>query len=153
MNITRSLLLLAILSPAHFLMGAGVAPDITPSTALTTKATGDVTVGIGDTWAGVKDCSYEKRDEFAASLDRMAAKLEAAFRTLNDKLADQPDTPTKDRIREGKEFSDASTELKFAIANLRACTADSWAETKQKVTESWQRVQAAYDKLKADPVS
>jgi hypothetical protein len=43
--------------------------------------------------------------------------------------------------------------LKSQLADLRAATAETWASAKEKTAQSWQRLQAAGDKIKASSAS
>ena len=133
-------------------------PDSVQPAAQTTKApatalASDVKATVPDSWDSIKDCTYEERDAFAASLERMAGKLEAEVREMNAKLTGPPDAAAKERDRTNKEFAEAHTYLKSLLGALRTGTADTWDNAKERVAQSWQNVQAAYEKLKAGPMS
>src|ERR1035437_5846985 len=156
MKTTYSLLLIAALSPAVILLSSCSKTGSAQQAAQDTKAAAkdivaDVKDAASDSWDSIKEYTYEKRDDFAASLDRMAAKHDGDIQEMNAKLKGLPDAAAKERDRAVKEFNEAHAQLKSQLADLRKGTADTWADAKAKVAETWQRMQAAYDKVKASP--
>lgn len=154
----RSLLFLAALSAALLPISGCAKNDTIASTVQDTKAAAkdiasDVKKAAVDSWDAVKDFTFEKRAEFSASLDRMAAKHDAAIAEANAKVKGLPEVAAKERDRANKEFADARANLKAALADVGNATADTWAATKEKAAQAWQRVHAAYEKLKATPTS
>jgi hypothetical protein len=62
-------------------------------------------------------------------------------------------TAAKERDRALKEFNEAHIYLKSQLTELRNGTADTWDNAKKKVAESWEHVEAAYEKVKSSPTS
>ena len=158
MKPTRSLLLLAALSPAFILLTAcgksdPVQPAAQNTTATAKELVADVKTTASDSWDSIKDYTYEKREDFSASLDRLAAKRDAEIQELNSKVTGLPDATAKQRDRAVKEFNEARSYLKSQLTDLRTGTADTWADAKEKAAQAWQKVQTAYDKVKASPTS
>ena len=154
MKHTRSLLLLIVLGPIAALLSScskndGVQTAVQKTKAATKDIAADIKAVALDSWDSIKDYTYDKREDFAAGLERMADKHDADLATLNAKLTGLPDDAAKQRDRAVKEFKEARTNLKSELASLRASTADTWAEAKESAAQSWQRVQAAYEKIKA----
>ena len=154
MKTTNSLLLIAALSPAAILLSSCAKTDSVQQTAQDAKAAAkemvaDVKTAASDSWDSIKEYTYDKRDDFAASLDRMAAKHDGSIQAMNAKLKGLPDAAAKERDSAVKEFNEARAELKSQLVDLNKCTADTWADAKEKAAKSWQRVQAAYEKVKA----
>jgi ABC-type transport system involved in cytochrome bd biosynthesis fused ATPase/permease subunit len=83
----------------------------------------------------------------------MAGKLDTEIQEMNAKLTGLPDTAARERDRANKEFNAARAQLKSQLADLRSGTADTWVAAKGKVAQAWQRMQAAYDKVKSSPTS
>jgi hypothetical protein len=154
MKTTNSLLLIAALSPAAILLSSCAKTDSVQQTAQDAKTAAkemvaDVKATASNSWDSIKEYTYEKRDDFAASLDRMAAKHDSAIQEMNAKLKGLPDAAARERDHAVKEFNEARVELKSQLANLNKSTAETWADAKEKAAKSWQRVQAAYEKVKS----
>jgi len=109
----------------------------------------DVKATTSDSWDSIKDFTYEKRADFSASIDRMAAQFDDKARELRAKVAGATDAASKDRESAIKEYDEARADLKSRLSELGNATADTWADAKEKVAQAWKRVQAAYDKVKA----
>jgi len=158
MKTTRSLLLIVALSSATILATGCAKSDSVQAVAQSTpaavkEAAADVKTAVSDSWDTVKDYTYDKRADFAAALDRMAENRDAEIQAMNAKLTGLPDAAAKDRDQAVKEFNEARSYLKSQLTDLRTGTADTWVDAKEKVAQSWQRMQAAYDKVKASPAS
>lgn len=152
------LLFIAALSPAAILLpGCAKSDNVTSSAQNTKAAVQDLAASVketaADSWESIKDYTHEKREDFAASLDRMAAKHDDDISALNAKLTGLPDGAAKQRDRANKEFKDARAHLKAQLAELRVATADTWSDAKGKVSQAWQHMQSAYENLKASPTS
>jgi len=150
--------LLAALSPAAIFFSGCAKSDDAKTIAQNTEATAkdvatDVKTGAVDSWENIKDYTYDKREDFAAGLDRMSDKKDAEIQAINAKLAGLPDDAAKARDRTVKDYNEARADLKIRLAELRSATADTWVAAKEKVSEGWQRVDAAYDKVKSSPKS
>ncbi len=145
MKSTKLLLLLAVgFSPAALLVSGCSKSDDTSATAANVKAdakdtVADVKATAVDSWDSVKDYTFEKRAEFSASFDRMTAKLDEKASAAKAKASGAPDAASK-------EYDEARAELKTKLSDLGNATADTWADAKAKVAESWKRVKAASDK-------
>ena len=150
-----ALFLAAALSPAA-LMVSGCNKSEDTSTAMdTAKAdakavVADVKAAASDTWDGVRDYTYDKRTEFSASMDRMGAKLDEKTRDLRAKVAGAPDTASSGWAGATGEYDAARADLKSRLTDLGNATDATWTDAKEKVSQSWKRLQAAYDKMKSD---
>ena len=154
----RSLLFLAALSAALMPLSGCAKNDRVSSAVQSTKTAAkdiaaDVKNAAVDSWDAIKDFTFEKRAEFSASIDRMAAKHDAEVAAANAKVKGLPDAAAKERDHANKEFSEARANLKAALADLGNATADTWDAAKEKSAQAWQRVHAAYEKLKASATS
>jgi len=103
----------------------------------------DIKVTATDTWDSIKDFTFEKHDEFKASIDRMSKKLDNNVAELR---AQAPAVAASDRDEALKEYDAARADLKARLTDLGNATADTWADAKVKVADAWQRMQAAYAK-------
>jgi hypothetical protein len=159
MKTSRLVLLLAAgLGPVALLTSGCSKSDNTAAAVDAVKAdskavVADVKAAAIDTWDSVKDYTFEKRTDFSASVDRMAAQLDDKTSELKAKFATVPAGAAKDREDAVKEYDAARADLKEKLSNLSKATADTWSDSKASVAEAWKRVQAAYEKIKADVVS
>jgi len=159
MKTSRLVLLLAAgLGPVALLTSGCSKTDNTATAVDAVKAdskavVADVKAAAIDTWDSVKDYTFEKRADFSADMDRMAAKLDDKTSELKAKFAALPAGAAKDREDAVKEYDAARADLKEKLSNLSKATADTWSDSKASVAEAWKRVQAAYEKVKADVVS
>jgi len=123
-----------------------VAPDAKePASAGTPTAS--------ESWEKIKDYNYEKRNHFAAALERLVEKCEADLQAANARVTDLPYAVAQERQAAMKKFVEACVYLKSELVDLRTVTSDTWADAKAKVVESWQQVQAAYGKVKSGPAA
>lgn len=151
MKTTQRVLLLAALSPAVLLFSNCAKTEDAKS--LAQNAASDLKAAAFETWDGVKDYTFEKRDDFAASLGRMSDRSDATVRDLNARRTALTGAAAKDRDSATQEFNDARTALKAQLAGLPAVTTESWNDAKAKVAQAWQRLDAAFVKVKAVPMS
>ncbi len=152
------LLLAAVMSPAAILTTGCSKADNTSANVEKVKndakeIAADVKAAAADSWDSIKDFTYEKRAEFSASIDRMSGQLDDKTREFRAKVAGAPDAASKDRESAIKEYDEARADLKSKLTDLGNATADTWADAKEKVAQAWKRVQAAYDKVKANAAS
>ncbi|MDP2136555.1 MAG: hypothetical protein Q8J74_01755 [Candidatus Didemnitutus sp.] len=158
MKTLRPFLLLAALSPAALLLTSCSKNDPAPTVVQKTQNAAkemavDVKSAAVDSWDSIKDYTYEKRADFAAMLDRLAVKHDTEIKAMNAKLEGLTDAAAKNRDLAAKEFKEARASLSADLAELNAATADTWDAAKKKVADSWQRTQAAFEKLKASASS
>ncbi len=107
----------------------------------------DVASAASDSWDQIKDYSYDRRVEFSASLRRMAGRMDDKTDELKSKLAGLPDQAARSRRSGLKEYAAARADLKANLSAMKDSTADTWADAREKVDQSWKRLRAAYDRL------
>jgi hypothetical protein len=139
MKIQHSLLAIALV-PAGLFIAGGCSKSDKDNAASVVQ---DIKVTATDTWDSIKDFTFEKHDEFKASIDRMSKNLDDNVAELRAKA---PVVAASDRDEALKEYDAARADLKARLADLGNATADTWADAKAKVADAWQRVQAAYAK-------
>lgn len=158
MKTTRSLLTIATLSTAFVSLPACTKSDPVEQAAANARTAArdladEVRTAASDSWDNVKDYSYDKRNDLAASLSRMANRHDADINAASAKLIGLPDEAAKARDQAVKEFRAAHARLKDQLADLRTGSSDTWNASKAKVERSWLRLQAAYEKAKASSTS
>ncbi len=141
MKITPSFLLIAALSPTTLLFSACFQKDSAESVVQETKEVAAEAKQIAaDSWEQIKGYTFEQRDEFAASMDRMGTALEA-------KLEKVPAATAPAREATVTEFKAARAALKVQLAAARTSTSETWAHTKAETAAAWQRVQTAFNQI------
>jgi hypothetical protein len=143
----------AVASPAALIFSGCSKTDTTSAGDQVKAAATSVTNAVSDSWDNIKDYTYDRRVEFSASIDRMTVQLDNKTSDLKAKFAAAPDTASKDRASAMKDYDDARADLKAKLADLGNATADTWADAKDKVAQSWKHVQAAYDKVTSTDAS
>jgi hypothetical protein len=150
----RLLLLAAVVSPAALFLFGCSKTDNTSATMDKVQADAkavatDVKTAAVDSWDAIKDFTFDRRSDFSTGIDRMAKQLDDKTRDLKAKMAGAPDAASKDRDAAIKEYDEARADLNSKLADLGNATADTWADAKAKVVEAWNRVRAAFDKVKS----
>lgn len=155
MKTYRNLLLLAaVASPAALFLSSCSKTDTTSTTVDKVQADAkavatDVKTAASDSWDAIKDFTFERRSDFSTGIDKMCKQLDDGTRELRAKVASAPDAVSKDRVAAVKEYDDARADLKSRLSDLDKATADTWADAKAGVVKAWNRVQAAFDKVKS----
>jgi hypothetical protein len=139
MKIERSLLALALI-PAVLLVSGGCTKTDKDNASAVVQ---DIKATATDTWDSVKDFTFERHDEFKASVERMSKSLDDNVAEIRAKA---PAVAATDRDEALKEYDAARADLKASLVDLGNATADTWADAKVKVAAAWQRVQVAYAK-------
>lgn len=153
MKITSSFLLTAGLSSTILLFSAcsknDSAEEIAQDAKVAVKDTAhDAKQVAVDSWDAIKDFTFEKREAFEASLDRMGKTYDADLAAMNATLEGLPEATARTRDVAVKEFNSASAALKVQLKALRASSADTWVVTKEKTAVAWRRVQTAFEAIK-----
>jgi hypothetical protein len=155
MKTRRFLVLLATCSPAILLLSSGCSKsDSDQAKASANNAIADVKTAASQSWESIKDFTYEQRANFSSAVDKMSADLDQKTAELKAKNSSLSDAAAKDRDAAQKDYDNARADLKADLTALNNATADTWADAKAKVSDAWQRVKAAYDRLtKTDSAS
>lgn len=103
---------------------------------------------VADAWSDLKTYSFEKRTEFTAHTQAMAAKLDAEVSALQ--AGDAAKKASASRQAAMAELKDARADLSTKLDALGSATADTWASAKAAVIAAWERTEAAYRKARAD---
>ncbi|HWA10037.1 MAG TPA: hypothetical protein VG838_11350 [Opitutaceae bacterium] len=106
-----------------------------------------------ETWDTIKDYSYEKHADFIAGLTLIMKKVDAGILVLNAKRAHMTDEAAKDWDFNAKELNDARAYLQSMTAEAEKATDSTWPAAKDKVTQAWQRLRDAYDKVRHSTTS
>ena len=151
-------LLAAVAGPAALFLFGCSKTDNTTATVDKVQADAravavDVKTAASDSWDSIKDFTFEKRTDFSAGIDRMSKQMDGKTTEWKAKMADATDKATTERQTAMKDYDKARTELDAKLSDLGKATTDTWTDAKAKVVESWDRVQAAFDKVKSGTTS
>jgi hypothetical protein len=154
----RLFLLAAAASPAALILFGCSKTDNTSATVDKVQAdakavVADVKTAASDSWDGIKDYTYEKRSDFSSGIDRMSKQMDDKTAELKTKMAGATDDASAARASAMKEYDAARVDLNSKLSDLGNATADTWADAKAKVAQSWNRVQAAFERVKTEIAS
>jgi hypothetical protein len=136
----KPFLLTIVLLPAALLISGGCTKTDKDNASAVVQ---DIKATAIDTWDSVKDFTFEKHDEFKASIERMTKSMDDHVADLRAKA---PVVAASDKEEALKEYDAARADLKASLVDLNNATADTWADAKVKVAAAWHRTQAAYDR-------
>ena len=103
---------------------------------------------VAKAWENVKDYTYDKRDEFTASARAMSSKMEAQMSEVRASYSEAKASASRKAAM--AELKDSEADYKEKVDALGHATAATWDSAKQNVIHAWDRVEAAYDKARAD---
>jgi len=108
----------------------------------------DTKAAVVNAWDSVKSFTFEKRTDFSAHAKAMTAKLDAQVSEARANYSD--DKASASRKAAMDELKNSEADYKTKVDALGSATEATWDSAKQNVIASWDRVQAAYYKARAD---
>ena len=108
----------------------------------------DTKSAVSNAWNDVKSFTFEKRSDFSASAKAMTSKMDAQISELRANYSEAKASDSRKAAM--AELKDSEADYKEKLAALGTATADTWDSAKQNVIASWDKLQAKYDKAKAD---
>lgn len=108
----------------------------------------DTKDAISQGWDNVKSFTFEKRDDFQASAKAMGSKWEAQVSELRANYSEEKASASRKAAM--SELKDSEADYQDKLAALGSATADTWDSAKQNVISSWDKLQAAYYKARAE---
>lgn len=103
---------------------------------------------VADTWDGIKGYTYEKSDDFKDRAEAMSSDFDAKIEKLKADTADAKASASRSAAWE--ELKNSRADLDDKLEALGDASADTWESAKANVVAAAKRVEAAYDKAKAD---
>ena len=116
--------------------------------AKTSEMIDDTKEAFDHGWDKVKSFSFEKRDDFQANAKAMTSKMDARISELHANYSEAKASASRKAAM--AEFKDSEADYKEKVDALGKATADTWDSAKQKVIAAWDRLQASYNKARAD---
>ena len=108
----------------------------------------DTKGAVSNAWNDVKSYTFEKRSDFSASAKAMTSKMDAQLSELRANYSEAKASASRKAAM--AELKDSEADYKAKLDALGTATADTWDSAKQNVIASWDKLQANYDKAKAD---
>jgi hypothetical protein len=96
----------------------------------------------------VKSFTFEKRDDFRANAKALSSKMDVQMSELRTNYSEAK--ASNSRKAAMAEIKDSETSYKEKVEALGTATADTWDSAKQNVILAWDRLQASYDKARAE---
>jgi hypothetical protein len=123
---------------------------VTSTTSATTTAAAPATAAVAIVWTDLQGLPYDMRAQLFTGLKHLETNVDGQFVELTAKRAAMKSTTdTKDWDFAMKEMADARTYLHSMIEGLNQASTETWNQQRDKVGQAWERVQAAYDKVKS----
>ena len=108
----------------------------------------DTKTAVANTWKDAKSYPFEKRSDFSADAKAMSSKMDAQMSEMHANYSEAKASDSRKAAM--AELQDSEADYKEKLAALGTATADTWDSAKQNVIASWDKLQAKYDKAKAD---
>lgn len=108
----------------------------------------DSKAAMSNAWDSVKTFSFDKRDDFVASAKSLSAKMDAQVSEVRASYSEAKASASRKAAME--ELKNSEADYKEKVAALSGATAATWDSAKQNVIASWDRLQAAYYKARAE---
>ncbi len=101
-----------------------------------------------DAWGDVKSFTFEKRDSFSANAKALSSKMESKLSELRASYSEAKASASRKAAME--ELQNSESDYNEKLAALGTATANTWDSAKQNVIAAWDKLQAAYDKARAE---
>jgi hypothetical protein len=112
------------------------------------EAYSDTKAAMSNAWDNVKSFSIDRRDEFTANAKALSARMEAQMSELRADYSEAKASASRKAAM--AELKNSEADYKAKVNALGNATADTWDSAKQNVIAAWDRMQAAYQKARAD---
>lgn len=103
---------------------------------------------VVNTWNDVKDYTFEKQSDFSKRAEAIASDLDAKISKLKTETADAKASASRSEAMD--ELTNSRANLSEKLSALGNASSDTWASAKSNVITAAKRVEAAYDKARAD---
>jgi hypothetical protein len=122
--------------------------DRNSASATAKEAYADTKSAMSNAWDDVKSFTFEKRDQFTASAKALTSKMDAQLSELRADYSEAKASASRKAAM--AELKSSEADYKEKVEALGNATAATWDSAKQNVIASWDRLQAAYYKARAD---
>ncbi len=118
------------------------------ATAVVKDAYADTKAAVANAWDDVKSYSFDKRDDFAKNAKALTSKFESEMSQLRANYSEAKASASRKLAM--AELKSSEIDYQAKLDALGHATAATWERAKQNVIASWDRLQAAYQKARAD---
>jgi hypothetical protein len=108
----------------------------------------DSKAAMANAWDSVKAHTFEKRNDFAMNAKALGSKMDAQMSDLRANYSETKASASRRKAMD--ELKSSEADYKAKVAALGNATAATWDSGKQNVIASWDHLQAAYYKARAD---
>lgn len=122
--------------------------DRADANATAKEAYSDTKSVMSNAWDNVKTFSFDRRDEFTANAKALSARMEAQVSELRAEYSEAKASASRKAAME--ELKNSEADYKDKLDALGNATASTWDSAKQNVIAAWDRMQAAFQKARAD---
>lgn len=147
-NTSTRLLGLSLLAVSALAFTGCSKADRSAAGAKTSEVVADTKNALSNAWDSVKSHTFEKRDDFTANAKAVTSKMDAQISELRANYSEAKASASRKSAM--TELKNSEADYKEKVSRLGHATADTWDSAKQNVIASWDRLQAAYYKARAD---
>lgn len=144
--------LLSTVVIAAAVLTAGVAgcsqKDRADASATAKEAYSDTKAAMSNAWDEVKSFSFDRRNEFTANAKALSSRMDAQMSELKANYSEAKASASRKAAM--AELKNSEADYKEKLSALGNATASTWDSAKQNVIAAWDRMQAAYQKARAD---
>ncbi len=108
----------------------------------------DSVASLGRGWDNVKSFSFDKRDDFRAGAKALSSTMDAKIQEVRANYSEAKASASRKAAM--NELKDSEANYKSKLDALGNATAATWDSAKQNVIAAWDRMEAAYNKARAD---
>jgi len=108
----------------------------------------DSKAAMARSWDNVKDHTFDKRDAFSADAKALGAKMDVHLSEVRANYSEAKASASRRAAM--AEVKDSEADFKEKTAALGNATAATWDSAKKNTMLSWDRLQAAYFKARAN---
>ncbi len=122
--------------------------DRNTASAKTSEVMADTKNALGNAWDNVKSYSFDKKDDFTANAKAVTSKMDAQISDLRANYSEAKASASRKSAM--NELKNSEADYKEKVDRLGQASAATWDSAKQNVIASWDRLQAAYYKARAE---
>lgn len=150
LNISRRLVTATLLTASVLTVGlVGCSKnDRSDASATAKEAYNDSKSAMSNAWDSVKTFSFDRRNDFTSNAKALSARMEAEMSDLRANYSEAKASASRKAAM--AELKNSEADYKNKVDALGNATAATWDSAKQNVIASWDHLQAAYQKARAD---
>jgi hypothetical protein len=108
----------------------------------------DTKNAMANAWDDVKGFTFDKKSDFEKSAKAMSSKMEAQLSEVRANYSEAKASASRKAAMD--ELKNSEADYKDKVAALGNATAATWDSAKQNVIAAWDKLQASYQKARAN---